>query len=167
MKNPPRGLKLRAARPTDAESLAELFNQPGFRWGTAQMPFQSPEHIQTRLDKNAPGVTHILAEIEETIIGSAVLDRFTGRRTHAGGIGMGVHDAWTGQGIGTALMTALLDTADNWMGLQRLELTVYTDNAPALALYQRFGFTIEGTYRYYAFRAGKLVDAHGMARVRS
>ena len=78
---------------------------------------------------------------------------------------MGVHDAWTGQGIGTALLTALLDTADRWLGIWRVQLTVYVDNAPAIRLYERFGFEVEGTHRAYALRDGRYVDAHVMARL--
>lgn len=166
MSKPPKHLALRPARPTDAEGLAELVNQPGFLWGTLQLPFQSPEECRARMDKAAPGGIHLVAIIEDTLIGSASLDRYRGRRAHVGGIGMGVHDSWTGQGIGTALMAALLDAADNWLGLQRIELTVYTDNDPALALYRRFGFVIEGTSQNYAFRAGGFADAHHMARLK-
>jgi putative acetyltransferase len=63
-------------------------------------------------------------------------------------------------------MEALLDLAFNWLGLQRIELTVYADNAPAVHLYQKFGFEIEGTARAYALRHGELVDAHHMAHLR-
>jgi len=56
------------------------------------------------------------------LVGNAGLDRFSGRRAHAGGIGMGVHDAWTGRGIGAALLEALLETADKWWNLRRVEL---------------------------------------------
>jgi putative acetyltransferase len=52
------------------------------------------------------------------------------------------------------------------MGLTRLELTVYTDNEPALRLYRRFGFELEGTHRAYGLRDGVLTDAHCMARLR-
>ena len=78
---------------------------------------------------------------------------------------MGVHDAWTGKGIGTALLAALVDAADRWLGLRRLELMVHADNAPALALYRRFGFEPEGRHRAYALRDGKYVDALTMARL--
>jgi putative acetyltransferase len=89
-----------------------------------------------------------------------------GRRNHAAHLGMGVHDDYAGRGIGTALLRALLDTADNWINLKRLELTVFVDNAPAVALYERHGFENEGTLRAYAFRNGAFVDAYAMARIR-
>jgi putative acetyltransferase len=63
-------------------------------------------------------------------------------------------------------MEAALDLADNWLNLTRVELTVYTDNAAGIALYEKFGFEIEGTHRRYAFRNGEYADAYSMARVR-
>ena len=79
---------------------------------------------------------------------------------------MAVHDAWQGQGAGSALMAALLEVADRWMGLSRVELTVYADNARAIGLYERFGFEREGLHRNFAFRDGAYVDALAMARLR-
>jgi putative acetyltransferase len=60
---------------------------------------------------------------------------------------MGVRDDWQGKGVGSALMRAALDLADNWLGLRRLELNVHADNERAIALYRKFGFEIEGTHR--------------------
>ena len=79
---------------------------------------------------------------------------------------MAVRDEWQGKGVGTELMRTALDLADNWLNLTRIELTVYTDNAAAVALYEKFGFEIEGTHRRYAFRDGGFVDACSMARIR-
>jgi L-phenylalanine/L-methionine N-acetyltransferase len=45
-------------------------------------------------------------------------------------------------------------------------LEVYTDNEPAVRLYKKFGFSVEGTLRRYAFRDGRFVDAYMMARLR-
>ena len=61
---------------------------------------------------------------------------------------------------------AAVGLADNWINIKRLELEVYTDNAPAIRLYETFGFVIEGTLRAFAYREGEYVDAYYMARVR-
>jgi putative acetyltransferase len=80
---------------------------------------------------------------------------------------MGVHDAWQGKGVGTALMKAAIDLADNWLNLHRLELEVYVDNEAAIQLYRRFGFTAEGTLVDWSFRDGEYVDVFVMGRIRS
>ena len=79
---------------------------------------------------------------------------------------MGVHDAHTGRGIGTALLAALVDAADRWYAVRRLTLGVYTDNARAIALYRRFGFEDERIARGDAVRDGRYVDVLQMARIR-
>jgi putative acetyltransferase len=88
------------------------------------------------------------------------------RRSHAAGLGMAVHDAYAGRGAGTALMQALVDLADRWWNIKRLELDVYVDNDRAIALYERFGFEREGVLRAYAWRDGAYVDTIAMARLR-
>jgi L-phenylalanine/L-methionine N-acetyltransferase len=52
------------------------------------------------------------------------------------------------------------------LGLTRVEFTLYSDNAAGAALYEKFGFEIEGTHRRYAFRNGYYVHAYSMARIR-
>jgi putative acetyltransferase len=79
---------------------------------------------------------------------------------------MAVRDSWQGKGVGTALMAAAIDVADNWWQVRRVHLEVYTDNEPAVALYRKFGFEVEGTLRQDAFREGEYVDSYVMARLR-
>jgi putative acetyltransferase len=117
--------------------------------------------------ENPPeGRTAIVAVLDGKIVGSADVTRDKGRRNHVGHIGICVHDGFHGRGIGSSLMAALIDTADNWLDLRRLELAVFVDNAPAIRLYQKFGFEVEGTRRAVAFRDGAFVDDHVMARLR-
>ena len=164
-RQPPSGLVLRAARPGDAEALAAMMNMPGFRWGTARLPFHSPEEIRSRFEKAAHTDRSLVAVVGDDLVGNGSLERLGGRMNHAARIGMGVHDGWVGRGVGTALMAALVDLADKWLGLRRIELTVNVDNVPALGLYRRFGFEVEGTLRDHVFRDGRFVDSHIMARI--
>ncbi|MBC7941259.1 MAG: GNAT family N-acetyltransferase, partial [Chitinophagaceae bacterium] len=112
------------------------------------------------------GDLHVVAERDGRVIGSAGLhpvDRL--RRRHAAMMGISVARDAQGQGVGQALMQAVCDYADGWAQILRIELTVFTDNARAIALYQHFGFRIEGTHRGYALRHGVFADVHTMARL--
>jgi putative acetyltransferase len=159
-------LLIRATRISDAEGIAALNNLPGVRAGTLRLPYQNPDQTRRWLESHGPDSLSIVAEYDGKIIGSAGLHRYPGRRSHAATLGMAVRDDYQGKGVGTALLRELIDAADNWLGLRRLELTVYTDNERAIRLYQRFGFETEGTHRGYALKAGVYADALVMARLR-
>jgi putative acetyltransferase len=60
----------------------------------------------------------------------------------------------------------MLDLADQWLGLRRVELNVFTDNQAAIALYRKYGFEVEATHRGAALRDGVLIDCYFMARLR-
>jgi putative acetyltransferase len=62
-------------------------------------------------------------------------------------------------------MTALLNWADNWAQVLRVELSVFADNERAIRLYERFGFEREGLCRADAMRNGRLADTVTMARL--
>ncbi|MGF1567077.1 MAG: GNAT family N-acetyltransferase [Nodosilinea sp.] len=88
------------------------------------------------------------------------------RLQHTGRLGsLAVHPNHQGKGAGSALFKAVLDLADNWLNLRRLELLVYADNQAAIGLYQKYGFETEGTLRDFALRAGRYVNGLIMARL--
>ena len=162
-------IEIRAVSPDDVDDLAEILSMPKCQAQTLQMPYQSIEKIRERYT-NIPANLYILvAVVKDTqkVVGSISVMRPTRpRQLHTGMLGMAVHDDYQGQKIGSRLMEAIINLAENWLNLTRLELTVYVDNQPALRLYQKFGFVIEGTLRNYAFRDGTFIDAHLMARIK-
>jgi putative acetyltransferase len=87
------------------------------------------------------------------------------RRSHAVGLGISVARHAHGQGVGSALMRALTEYADQWGHILRIELTVFADNARAIALYERFGFEHEGLHRGFALRNGQYSGVLSMARL--
>lgn len=157
---------IRAYEPEDVPAATALFNQRSFAADTLQIPYGSVAERQDSYS-SSPTLRMLVAEIDGKIVGHASLNLYTRRRSHVGSIGVGVDESFRGRGVGTAFMVALLDLADNWYNLRRVELQVYIDNAPAIHLYQKFGFTIEGTHRAFAYRDGAYVDALTMARVRT
>ena len=162
-------ITIRRSTPNDATALARLMSDPAVVGGTLQMPYMNEELWRARLaDAGAPGKADLslVAELNAEVVGSAGLQPAGAplRRRHAMALGISVAHAAQRRGVGSALMQALCDYADNWLGTLRIELTVYADNEVALRLYRKFGFEIEGRFRGYAMRDGVYVDAISMAR---
>ncbi|MBZ9784003.1 GNAT family N-acetyltransferase [Pseudomonas sp. REP124] len=150
------------------EGITALYHEPAFARQTLQMPFPSMELWRKRIDPDNERKVQLVAVHQGTVIGNISMEQYVRvRRSHAGSFGMGVAVAWQGKGVGSKLLAAALDIADNWMNLRRIELTVYVDNEAAIGLYRKFGFETEGVLRDYGLRDGKWVDVLSMARLRS
>ena len=158
-------LLLRGLEPEDYPDWHAIRIRPSVMHNTLGLPYMPVESARPRLAKPPQGSHIVAAELDGRVVGQAWLSTQRGRCSHVGQPGIMVHDDYTRRGIGSGLMDAVLDLAENWLGLKRLELEVYTDNTAAIGLYRKFGFQIEGTKRCYALRAGEYIDAHVMARV--
>jgi putative acetyltransferase len=161
-------ITIRRATPDDAEAIQRIFEAPRARWGTLQVPYTSVELRRKRLAEADNSNFPLVAVANGEVVGQFSLHS-TGsspRRRHVGALAMAVRDDWHGRGVGTALMVAGIDLADNWLNLRRVELEVFVDNEPAIRLYQKFGFEIEGRLVDYAYRDGEYADAYVMARLR-
>ena len=66
--------------------------------------------------------------------------------THAGRLGMGLLKEYRGRGLGSRLLEEALSAAKE-RGLERVGLDVYASNTPAINLYQKFNFQVEGRKR--------------------
>lgn len=88
---------------------------------------------------------HLVAVENGKIIGIGMLYISHGRRRHIGELGIMIREEYYGRGVCTKLLKAILDLADNWHKLHRLQLEVYTDNKAAIKLYKKFGFEVKGT----------------------
>ena len=164
------GILIRRARIEDADAFAATMSNPAVMPGLLQLPFVDGAEWRNRLAdtlKAGDARPLLVAEVDGQVVGNAGLVPVSAqlRRRHAMGLGMAVNPSHWRRGVGAALMTALLDWADNWAGVLRIELQVFTDNDAAIALYRRSGFVVEGTHRGFALRAGVLADVHAMARL--
>ncbi len=162
------GLQIRRAEPDDYSAVYEMFSSPKVFSGTLQLPYPSREQWRQKLAETSESLYNLVAMVGDRVVGMVSVETFPNRprRRHVGVIGICVHDEWQGKGVGIALMRAILDLADNWLNLIRLELEVYADNEAAISLYERMGFEVEGTLRQHAFRDGQYVDSKVMARLR-
>lgn len=162
-----REVEVRRAEPEDCRAIHRVYSSPKAMAETLGLPFSSEQEWHEKLSEGRNDVTHLAACVQGEVVGHLGLMVYASPRTrHSAHFGIAVRDDRRGEGVGTALVEAALDLADNWLGLTRLDLRVYVDNEPAIALYEKFGFEREGTHRRFAFRDGEYVDAHCMARLR-
>lgn len=161
-------LTIRPAHPDDADDLSALWQHPLVCATTLQMPSQEIWHARKRMESAPPaGMHRLVAEDNGRTIGIITIwQKQNPRLRHSASLGMMVHPDYWNQGIGSRLMEAILDIADNWLDLKRVELEVNTDNPAAVHLYQKFGFEIEGTHRFHAYGNGRWPDSYFMGRVR-
>ena len=162
--------QIRPVHPRDAQGINDLRRMPGVMENTMGMPSERVQRTEAALatpDVNSHQFVAVITENgAEKVIGMVgLMVESRARQRHCGGIGLMVHTAYQGQGIGKALLETVLDVADNWLMLKRVELGVYHDNARAQALYKAHGFEVEGIKRMAVIRGGEYIDEIMMARL--
>ena len=161
-------ITIRPLRHTDASDIYELMHMPNVLWGTSLLPstpiYSWYKTVENWVDDERMHV--FVADVQGKVTGIINMRAGTGRESHVGDIDMAVHDKYQGQGIGKMLLLTVIDLADNWLNLVRLEVDVYTDNERAIHVYQQFDFEIEGRKRLDAFRGGSYIDSYILARLR-
>jgi len=80
------------------------------------------------------------------------------QQRHWGHLALAVLAPWRGRGLGRDLMAAFLAWAGGVDGLRHAAVEVFATNAPAIRLYERFGFTRDGVKRAAARVGEDFVD---------
>jgi ribosomal protein S18 acetylase RimI-like enzyme len=108
-------------------------------------PAQRAAHLE-RLAQSPLDLRAVIARVDGVAVAAGLVS-IDGAL--AGVFDIGTAPAARGQGIGTAVVAALLTRA--WeRGARQAFLQVTEDNAPAIAIYRRFGFETAYTYHYRA-----------------
>lgn len=159
-------LTVRHSEPEDHRAVYRIYSSPRAMADTLGLPFSPEGPWRERLAAEREGEVSLVACAADEVVGHLSLYIYPEpRMRHSGHFGMAVRDDWQGRGVGTKLLEAALDLADNWLRLTRRDLRVFTGNGAAIALYRKFGFEVEGTHKRFALREGEHADAHVMARL--
>ena len=167
-----RRVLLRTARHADGPALAATWREiiP-----TTDMVLTSPGEFTLTDREEAdliegwathPASTMIAAFDGDRPLGMLGLMAARFRRTaHVVDLGMSLRPEVRALGLGTAMMRAAIDYAENNPVIERITLGVWSHNHAARGLYVRFGFQVEG-YRIGQGRQadGAIIDEVLMAR---
>ena len=158
---------VRHAEAEDAQALQQIHMMSEVIYNTLQIPHPSLAMWRERLGAPQPGRRQLVACMDGEVIGHLALTvEQNPRRSHVATFGISVAADMQGRGVGRRLMSEMINLCDNWLRIERIELTVFADNPAAVALYKNFGFEIEGTGKKFALRNGEYVDAYYMARMK-
>ena len=163
---------VREATPDDAAALIDhvhrLCDEPGvcITMDRDEFTFTVEQERQFVLDVNASeNSVFLVAEAAGGgLVGLLVAHGGKRRATrHEAVLAISVNADWRGRGVGSALMARCVEWARATGIVTRLELKVFTRNATAIRLYERFGFETEGVCRRAVFREGRYEDNRVMA----
>lgn len=161
-------LRFRPKKSTDTEMLWAMFSTLSEASVSNLIPPFTRERIESWTSNMNPdyGVFIVAVtdeESEQRIVGSASL-KFQAQEVfkHKADLALTVHDDYQNLGIGTALLNHLLNIARK-KGLVKICLTVNVNNYRAIHMYQKAGFTLEGTLRKEICINGNYLDEHRMA----
>ncbi len=141
------GFVVRPAMPRDAGSFFEMWNGV-----VGEGRYVRPDHTRRPVAFYRRAFRRSWTNDRADVVavsGSRVLGHLTVVREegsvsrHVATVGIAVAADVRGRGVGSALMTEAIRWA-RAMEVEKLALSVFPDNAAALALYRRFGFVEEG-----------------------
>lgn len=163
-------LRVRAATADDAAQLYAILDSPHILDGTMRIPHSTAESTWESLRPHTNQRLLVAVDRSDRVVGLLVLVTHleAPRFHHVAHIDLvATHPDHRGRGAASLLINTVIDMAEQWMAIERLELIVFTGNIGAIRLYERLGFRIEGTMESYGFARGCFVDAHIMARLTS
>lgn len=153
-------IHIRDAATADAPALAVIYNQ-GIADRVATLETEERTTDERRRWLEARGKRHpvIVAERDGAVVGFASLNVFNPRKAydHVADFSLYVERAWRGKGVGRLLLESLITRART-IGYHKMVLSGFPFNSAGVALYEKLGFRLVGTYREQGLLDGRWVD---------
>jgi L-amino acid N-acyltransferase YncA len=161
-------VKIRTAEARDAVPLAAIYgHHVAHGFGTFETDPPSPADMADRVAAVlAHGLPYLVAEIDGAVAGFAYGSPFRPRASYRYTVEDSVYigPERLGQGIGKALLGALIEACQG-VGLRQMVAMIGdSENARSIALHQAMGFTPVGVFRAIGFKHGRWVDVAMMQR---
>jgi L-phenylalanine/L-methionine N-acetyltransferase len=130
------------------------------------LTLEQERELIARVTDSPHGAMFVAADEHGAVVGELSVKAISTRRAvaHVATIGMSVSATHRRRGVGEALLREAIAWADD-NDFLRLELYVYARNAPAIALYEKLGFAIEGKRIAFIREGDAFVDDYVMARL--
>jgi putative acetyltransferase len=160
---------VRPAKPGDAKACLavvwEATNERPRTLMTSPDEFWTPRQWRKHRRGWEPDGVWLVAEVEGKVCSSLGAERGKRpRERHVAEFGITVATASRDAGVGRAMLVALEEWARD-VGVERIQLRVFDNNARARALYERMGYADEGVERLAVKFPDEYIDALRMAKI--
>lgn len=163
-------MDIRCVAAEDAEELSKVMNDVEksnfMKYDPNERIFDKEKalYLIDKVHKNKKSAIFVAVE-DNKLCGYLLLQGETSNRAkHRAYIVVGVHSSYRGKNIGTSLF----NYAHNWAAqseIHRLHLTAMTVNKPAIRLYEKMGYKIEGVSKHSLVVDGTWIDEFYMAKL--
>ena len=158
-------LNIRHLEQEDFKEVTKIFSFKSVTENTSQNPFVNADMVASLFDSKDR--YNLVALIDTEVVGYiSLIMSSKARSKHCAAIALAVHPDHHRKGVGRALLGEIINQADNWLNIIRLELEVQADNTAAIKLYESLGFELEGVKRCATFSRGRYFDLNFMSRVK-
>ncbi len=121
-----------------AEDALILTNKP-------QSLSQEKQHVTHMLKEIKAGQrVQLLAFHEQKLIANAQIVKAIYRMSHVGTFGISIAKNYRGDGIGSELSKTIFQLTAEKLHVQLIDLTTYSNNQPAIRMYEKLGFQRAG-----------------------
>jgi len=143
-----RGIHIRSIQTTDSDALCQYINtlseeKTFIRFQGEKLTFEEEqEYINRQVIRIAKHISvHLAAFDGDNPIGVSGIDMRDRVESHVGEFGISIAKPYRGMGIGKLLMDHVLQQAEIHLPqLRIIILSVFSNNIPAIRMYERFGF---------------------------
>jgi phosphinothricin acetyltransferase len=148
---------IRLAKPGDARALADIYNPQVLETTRTLDLLPRSEADQRRwIEDRSGGLAVLVAEIDSAVVGFGSLSFYRDRPGYRTSVEDSVYvaDGHQGQGIGNAVLGALVDAAQS-RGFHAMFARIVGPQEASVALHQRHGFDLVGIEREVARKFGR------------
>lgn len=153
-------VELRTVEEEDLEFLRDGVNHPEVR---VHLDNKSPQNLVNQEEFFeeqicGDGSIHLLICRNEEPMG--IISLFLNSTEKAGELGIWLHPDYHGKGYGTEASKIVIEHAFQQLDYHRVWARAHSHNEPSQRVWEKLGFTHEGTLRHHVYTEGEHKDVH-------
>lgn len=162
------GVAIRAANDDDIAAVTRIYAHY-VRHSTATFETEPPnvqEMLRRTTDITQRNLPYLVAERDGAVLGYAYAVPYRPRKAYRFTVedSIYIHPECLGQGLGRALLPALIEACEQRGARQMIAVIGGSDNAASIRLHERLGFRHAGVLRAVGFKFGRWLDTILMQR---